>query len=52
MRNFDELECRFVQASLEVFVTVEIAVRLFNDDVSLEKEAFEDLLDLEAWGTW
>ncbi len=48
MRNLDELECRFVQAALEVLIALEVAIGLLDHDVALEQETLEHLLDVET----
>ena len=40
MRNFDEFKSCLVQATLEVLVTVEIAVSLLDDDMAFEQQPF------------
>ena len=47
VRDLDQFESRLVQIALEFFVPVEIAVGLFNHDMTLEKESFEDFLNIE-----
>ncbi len=47
VRNLDHLERRLVQAALEILVPLEIAVRLFDDDVPLEQQAFEHVAHVE-----
>jgi len=48
VRDFYQLERGLVQAALEVFVAIEIAIGLLDHDVALEQQALEHLLDIEA----
>jgi len=45
LRDLDKFERGFVQVPLERLVSVEIAVRLLDDDMSFQQEAFEQLLE-------
>jgi hypothetical protein len=47
MRNFDQLEVRFVHRSLEALVAVPVAIRLLHDDAAFQQQPFENQLDVE-----
>ena len=48
VRDLDQLEGRFMQAALEGFVTLEIAIRLLHHDVALEQQALDHFANLEG----
>jgi hypothetical protein len=47
VRDFDQLEVRFVHRRFETFIAVPVAVGFLDHDAALEQQAFEDRLDVE-----
>ena len=47
VRDFDEFKSGFVQAALELLITLKVTVGLFDYDLALEKKSFQHLLDID-----
>lgn len=47
VRDFDQFKIGFMHRRLEAFVAVPVAIRLFDNDASLDQQALENRLDIE-----